>query len=148
MKSWKLIISNTKTSLNYLKKYIIIWANNFYPKKKSNLGSGIRNWIGWNLFDNIEYPNISLEEFSALTRIPLKDSSQKLVNSSHFFEHISEEVAAHLLEECHRVMKHNSMLLIKLPDYDTLLKEFCQENIKLQKNMDSTKWPLIGVILM
>lgn len=133
MKSRKIIISNIKTSLNHLKKYIIIWINNFYPKKKSNLGSGIRNWIGWNLFDNIEYPNISFIEFSALTRIPLKDSSQKLVYSSHFFEHISEDVAAHLLKECHRIMKHNSILLIKLPDYDTLLKEFLSGKYKITK---------------
>lgn len=133
MNNWQIIVSKTKTNLNYLKNYITIHINIFYPKKKANLGSGIRNWIGWNLFDNIEHPNISLVEFSNLTRIPLKDSSQNLVYSSHFFEHISENVVAHLLEECHRVMKQNSMLLIKLPDYDILLKEFLSGKFRITK---------------
>jgi hypothetical protein len=133
MNSLKKIISKIKKKLNYLKNLIILSINIFYPKQKTNLGSGIRNWIGWNLFDSIEHQNISLIEFTTFTRIPLKDSSQKLVYSSHFFEHISETVVTHLLEECHRVMKHNGMLLIKLPDYDILLQEFLSGNFKIAK---------------
>lgn len=50
--------------------------------------------------------------------IPLADDVADYIFSSHFFEHLYEKEAAHLLRDCHRVLKEGALLRISVPDLE------------------------------
>jgi predicted SAM-dependent methyltransferase len=124
----------TKFSISFKKLKSLI-RNNFFPilvfvinsiirPKKLNIGSGKRAWIGWNLLDEIDDLNISYVRFSKQTELKLDSDSQCLIYSSHFLEHIDFETARQVLLEARRVLNLNGYLVIKIPNYDSVLSSY------------------------
>ena len=50
--------------------------------------------------------------------IPLEDEVADYIFSSHFFEHLYQNEASHLLTDCHRVLKEGGLLRISIPDLE------------------------------
>ena len=50
--------------------------------------------------------------------IPLEDEVAHYIFSSHFFEHLYQNEASHLLTDCHRVLKEGGLLRISIPDLE------------------------------
>ena len=50
--------------------------------------------------------------------IPLPDGSVDRILSEHFLEHVSQSTIAHVLRECHRLLKPGSVARLAVPDYE------------------------------
>jgi predicted SAM-dependent methyltransferase len=50
--------------------------------------------------------------------IPLGNGVADYIFSSHFFEHLYQKEAAHLLQDSHRVLKEGGLLRISIPDLE------------------------------
>ena len=48
--------------------------------------------------------------------IPFDDNVFDVVYSSHFLEHIDKDDVPSFLEDCHRVLKHNGIIRLVVPD--------------------------------
>lgn len=86
---------------------------------KINLGGGPgfkhEGWLNFDEFGENCYT------FSECSTLPLPDNSVDLVYSSHTLEHLNDDAVARLLAEAHRVLKRGGTLLLKLPDFETIL---------------------------
>jgi len=60
--------------------------------------------------------------FSKDCHLNESDNSCDLVYSSHCFEHLDDEIVNRLLEETIRILKKNSVLVLKLPNWDLAIK--------------------------
>ena len=56
-----------KKIIMYIKAYIVKFINLFMKIDKISIGSGRRNWIGWDLLDRDEYPTITYTNFTNIT---------------------------------------------------------------------------------
>lgn len=70
--------------------------------------------------------------------IPIRTESVKYIFTSHFLEHITEETAKNLLNECFRVLKKGGLIRIIVPDFDEEIKEL-EEKIKSYRKNSDTK---------
>lgn len=50
--------------------------------------------------------------------IPLENETADYIFSSHFFEHLYQNEASHLLTDCHRVLNDGGLLRISIPDLE------------------------------
>jgi SAM-dependent methyltransferase len=60
--------------------------------------------------------------------IPLGDGVADYIFSSHFFEHLYQKEAAHLLQDCHRVLKEGALLRISIPDLEYAISLYTKGN--------------------
>ena len=98
-----------------------------------NFGSGAFQHPKWLSFD---YPGQSKyykalkgepgKNFSPIDlctsnlRLPFEDNSVELIYCSHTLEHLEEDKAIHFLTECHRILKHNGVFRLVVPDISRL----------------------------
>ena len=61
-----------KILLIYIKAYVIKFFNIFLKIRKISIGSGKRNWIGWDMLDKDNFPLIKYTEFKNNTKLPNK----------------------------------------------------------------------------
>lgn len=59
-------------------------------------------------------PVVAPDVLAPADRLPLADSSQDFVLSSHLLEHLADPIAA--LLEWHRVLRHGGLLFLRVPD--------------------------------
>jgi len=59
---------------------------------------------------------------------PYDDSSMSYVFSSHFFEHINDQVTQNLLNESFRILKNRGVIRIITPDFQKAMKEYLVGN--------------------
>ena len=62
--------------------------------------------------------------------IPLGDGVADYIFSSHFFEHLYQKDALHLLGECYRVLKEGAVLRISIPDLEYAIGLYALGNKK------------------
>lgn len=77
--------------------------------------------------------------------IPFRDGVADYIFSSHFFEHLYQKEAAHLLQDCYRVLKEGALLRISIPDLEYAIslytngnKEQMLKNYFFVEDVDST----------
>ena len=133
---------------NYLFSRSVYLINSLINSKKVNIGSGKRAWVGWTLLDEITDLNIQRAKFSEKTILDFRSNSQNMIYSSHFFEHINRNVTEKLLEEAFRVLTSGGFLIIKIPNYDSVLDSFFRGDYEVINNFSfgnlPKSWPLHG----
>ena len=94
-----------------------------------NLGCGNnyhKDWI------NIDFTskNDDVIEHNLLNGIPLLDGSIDVLYHSHVLEHFTNKDGEELMKECNRVLKHNGIIRIAVPDLETIAVEYLR-NLQL-----------------
>ena len=90
-----------------------------------NLGCGpvfvdSPNWL------NLDFSPATPAVYKAnlLERLPVGNESASVIYSSHFLEHVPRDMVPGLLNECLRVLQHDGMLRLVLPDLENLASEY------------------------
>ena len=106
---------------------------NFEEKEKINIGSGLRDWESWLCYDELDAKGVTKIKFNESTQFPNKDNSVSLFYSSHFFEHVSDEVIKRILSEIKRTAKSDALFVLKIPDYSWFLSQY---SFSIKESMD------------
>lgn len=93
--------------------------NNIYG---INLGSG-----NWNCPNWIGYDQLNGNYLNEKTIFPHNNETINYIYSSHFFEHINDDIIINLLKESHRVLKKGGILRLVIPHF-TLLHQKYKDN--------------------
>jgi len=117
-----MLIRLMKILLIYIKAYIIKFLNIFIKIKKISIGSGRRNWIGWDMLDKDSFPLITYTEFNNFTKLPKK--KYKIIFCSHFIEHIEDGAFINLINEIKKISDSESKILFKYPNFEFFYKAF------------------------
>jgi predicted SAM-dependent methyltransferase len=56
--------------------------------------------------------------------LPFPDGSAELAHAEHFLEHLTDEEALRLLQECRRVLRPGGMMSVTVPDAEPLLQAY------------------------
>jgi len=101
-------------------------ADSITNRRFYNVGAGTFSHPYWT---NVDYQSDWYESNSttagsinydllALEPIPVEDSSAELFYTSHTVEHITNDAAQNLFDECHRALKSDGLLRITTPNVD------------------------------
>ena len=101
----------------------------FNGVKKVNIGSGKRNWPEWVCLDELKTPGVTEISFSSNSKFPIEAQTVSLFYSSHFFEHISDEVVFQILSEMKRCALPGAFFVLKIPDFSWFLQQY-KYNVK------------------
>jgi SAM-dependent methyltransferase len=82
--------------------------------------------LDWTRID-IEGSDFNLD-LTRDARLPFPDSSQRIVYAAHVVEHLGPEPVAHLLRECHRILRPGGAIRIEAPDAEFLISAYRQRN--------------------
>lgn len=136
------IIINTKL---YSKPFFIQCINTFTKKKYLNIGGGPRYAQKGVISLDGAYNRILNKNPFQLHKnmsFPVDSNKLEIVYSSHVFEHLDEQTVSRALEESHRVLLDNGDLIIKIPDYDKILKCWRENDSSF---FTDDKWGFSGV---
>ena len=64
----------------------------------------------------------------ASKRLPFKDASVDLIYSCHMLEHLDKNESNTFFDESYRVLKHNGLLRIVVPDFNKLIEKYRNDN--------------------
>lgn len=91
-----------------------------------NIGSGYRGHAGWVNLDALGSPGVS-HRYDLRRRLPFGDGSVHILFTEHLLEHLDyEEEVPLLLRECHRVLQHDGLLRVVVPDGERYLRSYCE----------------------
>jgi SAM-dependent methyltransferase len=118
----------------------IVWAlheiittqfNTQHPPKYVNIGGGpFFNFTSWLNLEAVASPSNPIPTtLSEETEIAAPNGSIQTVFSSHCFEHLNDETVERCLREAHRVLSNEGMLVIKLPNFDDVLKAWKEDDL-------------------
>lgn len=109
---------------DYVKAYIVsrIWKES----KKLHLGCGFDHFPKYINSDFIKTP--ATDYVLDARSLPFPDSSVIKIESYHMVEHVSKNSAIEMFAEWHRVLEDNGKLIIELPDFDNVIREYLNEN--------------------
>ena len=118
----------------------LVWAlhevvttlyNTQFSATHVNIGGGpFFNFSSWINLESVPSPSNPLPTtLSGQTTIPAKDSSIQTVFSSHCFEHLDDQTVERCLVEARRVLKKDGLLVIKLPNFDDILKAWKNDDL-------------------
>lgn len=99
-----------------------------------NLACGATYVDGWL---NLDYMPVSpaIKKANLLARLPLDDGSASIVYSSHFLEHIPQDLVLPFLKECFRITQSRGKIRLVLPDFN----EMCLEYLEMRKSEEHDK---------
>jgi predicted SAM-dependent methyltransferase len=103
--------------------------------KLLNLGCGNRyhpNWINLDFTSN----DHNVQSHNLLNGIPFADHTFDVVYHSHVLEHFSKTDGKQFIKECYRVLKHNGIIRIAVPDLEQIAKEYLRN---LEKAMQGDR---------
>ncbi|MBD5771115.1 class I SAM-dependent methyltransferase [Marinomonas colpomeniae] len=92
-----------------------------------NLGSGA-NWCEW-FWQGID--SLDGEFLDETTVLPFKDGSLDAVYTSHFIEHVTDEVATHLFFEVYRVLKPGGIFRIVAPNFELFHQAILENDMSI-----------------
>lgn len=116
-----------------------------------NVGCGSKFHPAW---DNLDFApaDASVQQHDIRQGLPYAENSVDVVYHSHVLEHVSQEQAVFLLEECYRVLKPGGILRVVVPDleqscrlYLQALDEVQQENAPPQA-AEHYQWALLNLL--
>jgi predicted SAM-dependent methyltransferase len=97
-----------------------------------NIGCGTVFHPDWLNFDLVSTsPNV--KTWDIRRGFKLEDTSIHACYSSHFLEHLSTYEAKHVLSECFRVLQHQGILRIVVPDLETVARDYL-------KSLEELNW--------
>ena len=96
----------------------------FAEKEKINIGSGLRDWANWFCYDELDAKGVTKVKFDENTQFPNKDNNISLFYSSHFFEHVFDEVIQKILSEVKRTATPDALFVLKIPDFSWYLEQY------------------------
>jgi SAM-dependent methyltransferase len=96
------------------------------PAKYINLACGrvFLNSSEWANFDFVAVPGV--QKANLLGRLPLPNSTARLVYASHFLEHIPKPQVGGFLRECLRVLEPDGVIRLVLPDLENMARTYLQ----------------------
>lgn len=100
-----------------------------------NVGSGRRRWAGWICLDEIEDRGVTSVTFNGSERFPVDSCSISLAYSSHFLEHVPDEVVSNVLSEIWRCLSPGGVAIIKIPDFDLFVQAYLETNNVIFENI-------------
>lgn len=114
----------------------------FSGKKKVNIGSGVRDWPEWVCLDELNAPGVTKLSFSENSEFPIKEKTVSLFYSSHFFEHISDEVVCQVLSEMKKCALPGALFVLKIPDFSWFLEQhkYNMKDSMNNKGVESVLW--------
>ncbi len=134
-----------KKIYRFLKK---IYVNDFFHKnlrlKGINVGSG-RNWKE---FRFIGIDRLNGEKLDEKSIFPFKDESINYVYSSHFIEHVVDDVVDNFLNESFRILKKNGVIRIVTPDFEKLHEVLLNNDLDFYKSFGfqgREEWDKFGI---
>jgi hypothetical protein len=91
-----------------------------------NIGGGVHfNYPGWiNLEEAVGERNPLSFRLSSDCVFPVRSGSIQLIYSSHCLEHLDDATVARVLSEARRVIARTGRLIIKIPDFDEVLRRW------------------------
>jgi predicted SAM-dependent methyltransferase len=103
-----------------------------------NIGCGANQKQGWVNIDLFRDMDLSLD---MRERIPLPNSSAKMIYSEHFFEHLDyPEDARKFIEECHRLLEPGGTISLGVPDTQWPLEAYVGPDDKGYFALVKEKW--------
>lgn len=88
-----------------------------------NLGCGTTYIESWTNIDfNSKNKHVIKHDLSK--KLPFPDNSFEVVYHSHLLEHFSKVEGEKLINECYRILTHNGILRIAVPDLEKIAKEY------------------------
>lgn len=99
---------------------------------KLHLGCGARIEPGWVNIDSSPCPDGRTADYLQLDMrqgLPGDAGRVDLIYSEHFFEHLTLEEGATLLQECYRVLKPGGGIRISVPSLEVLVENYIRNNI-------------------
>lgn len=103
---------------------------------KLNIGSFTvmhsNNWINLDILDLTDYAkqnNFIFKQADCSTNIPYQDNLVDILIASHYIEHIDRPKGKQFLKESLRVLKHNGIIRLTVPDAEIITKDYLSGNI-------------------
>jgi predicted SAM-dependent methyltransferase len=96
-----------------------------------NIGCGTKyneEWVNIDMYS----PSTDVLKCNILKGIPFPDESFEIVYHSQVLEHIPKEKVFDFVNECYRVLKHDGIIRIVVPDLENIAREYIkvlQQNI-------------------
>lgn len=118
--------------------------------KNLNIGGGfLFNHDSWLNIDECNERNIgSLVDMAICRNLPISAGTIQKVYTSHFLEHLDDGAVSKTLREIERVLAKDGKLVIKIPDFDAVLKNYREGRAGFFKDKyfgpALTTWPLKG----
>ena len=99
-----------------------------------NLGCGKRYLTDWT---NIDFysDDASVIAHDLSKGLPFEENSFDFVYNSHLLEHFTKYEAENFLKECRRVLKHNGVLRVVVPDLELMATRYLEALQKAKKGM-------------
>lgn len=69
-------------------------------------------------------PNLKVRRYDVRKGLPFKDNEIDYIYSSHMIEHLTEDEAKYLLEECFRTLKKGGVIRLVAPDLRYLVQQY------------------------
>lgn len=92
---------------------------------KLHLGCGSKHIPGFVHIDAIDYPHV--DHVCAIDRLPfLADGTATLIYACHVLEHFQRRDVDRVLREWHRVLRHDGILRLSVPDFAAISRVYQQ----------------------
>lgn len=122
----------------FLKKTILffkkLYSNNFFHKNLPLLGINVGSGRGWEYFRFTGLDRLDGERLNKDSIFPFKDKSLKFVYSSHFIEHVEDDVVENFMNESFRILQSNGVIRLITPDFEKLHEVLLQDDIKFYES--------------
>lgn len=130
--------------VKYLRYTLITFITNLGKPTSLNIGGGPNFYsFGWINFDEVKSKmNPSPFQLTPNCVFPLKDRSLKIIYTSHCLEHLDTPTVTRVLKESHRVLKHDGKFIIKIPDFDEILKRWKMKDL----NYFDNRWDYKSIV--
>ena len=134
-----------KKIISLLKKILI---NDFFHKYLPLLGVNVGSGRSWKFFRFIGLDRLNGERLDKDSTFPFKDTSLKFVYSSHFIEHVTDDVVENFMNESFRILKRKGVIRIITPDFEKLHNVLLQDDINFYDDFGfkgRKEWEKYGV---
>ena len=109
---------------------------------KLHLGCNHRDFgSDWIHIDGGDYPYLHSHD---IINLPFIDNSVSIIYASHVFEYFDREEAVNVLKEWRRVLRHDGILRLAVPDFRKMVKLYWEKDYSLNKFIG----PLYGKMKM
>ncbi len=104
---------------------------------KLNLGCGEKSLPGFINIDVKEFDGVNY--ITSIDNLEFKDNSVDLIYASHVLEHTPRPQTEPILREWYRILKHEGILRMAVPDFEAIVKVYSKN-----KNLDELTGLLYG----
>lgn len=112
-----------------------------------NFGCGTHYHASWINFDMMP-ASPEVRPWDVRGRLPFSDASVDAVYHSHVLEHLTAEQGAAFLRECHRILRHEGILRVVVPDLEGIARAYLDGLERADRGDDATlhEWTRLELI--